>query len=103
MKITKEAEGSRLTISIEGKLDALTAPELGKVIGSSLNGITELIFDLGSLEYTSSAGLREFLEAQQIMDEQGTMILKNVNELVMDILEETGFTDILEIEGAEIT
>ena len=99
MNIDKKQEGSRLTIALEGELDALTAPELTEVVESSLAGITELIFDLEKMDYTSSAGLRVFLASQQIMDEQGTMTVKHVNEAVMNIFEETGFTDILDIDG----
>ena len=98
MTIEQEKEGSKLTISIEGRLDATNAPELGKVIENELDGISELIFDLKDLEYTSSAGLRQFLAAQQIMDDQGSMLIKNANDAVMDIFDETGFTDILDIE-----
>ncbi len=98
MTIDKSRDGSKLTISINGRMDALTAPELGKVIDNELDGVTELIFDLKKMDYSSSAGLRQFLAAQQIMDERGTMVIKNANEAVMDIFEETGFTDILNIE-----
>lgn len=98
MNIDTKQEGSRLTIALEGELDALSSPELASVVEDSLSGITELIFDLEKLNYTSSAGLRVFLIAQQIMDEQGSMTVKHANESVMSIFEETGFTDILEIE-----
>ena len=98
MTIEKAREGSKLTIALAGRMDALTAPELGKVVDNELGGIKELIFDLKDLEYTSSAGLRQLLAAQQIMDEQGTMVVKNASDAVMDIFDETGFTDILDIE-----
>ena len=98
MEIRQNREGDKLTIEIDGRIDAVTAPEVGKVLEEGLNGIKELIFDLKDLEYTSSAGLREFLGAQQIMEEQGTMLIRNVNEAVMDIFEETGFSSILDIE-----
>ena len=95
LNINKIQEGSKLIIELEGKMDAVTAPSLGKVIEGELSGVTELIFDLKKLEYTSSAGLRQFLMAQQIMDDQGSMIIINANDAVLDILEETGFMDIL--------
>ncbi|MBE5837544.1 STAS domain-containing protein [Butyrivibrio sp.] len=98
MNITLNKEGKKLTIGLEGRMDAVSAPELEKVIESELSGITELIFDLKKLEYTSSAGLRQFLAAQQIMDDQGEMVVRNANEAVLDIFDETGFTDILDIE-----
>ena len=98
MTITQNREDGKLTLGLVGRMDALTAPELGKVLESNLSGITELVFDLKDLEYTSSAGLRQLMAAQSIMDEQGSMICINVSEAVQDILEETGFTDILTIE-----
>ncbi len=98
MEIRQNREGDKLTIEIEGRIDAITAPEVGKVLENNLDGVKELIFDLKDLEYTSSAGLREFLGAQQIMEEQGSMLIRNVNETVMDIFEETGFDGILDIE-----
>ena len=58
----------------------------------------ELVLDLKELEYVSSAGLRVFLNAQKGMTDKGTMTLKNVNEEIMEVLEMTGFTQILTIE-----
>ena len=98
MNINQNREGNKLTITIEGELNAITAPDLMGVVENELSGVTELIFDLEELNYTSSAGLRVLLEAQQIMDEQGSMTVRHANDAVMDIFEETGFTDILEIE-----
>ncbi len=98
MEIRQKREGDTLTIEIEGRIDAITAPEIGKVTENGLEGVTKLIFDLKDLDYTSSAGLREFLTAQQIMEEQGSMVIRNANEAVMDIFEETGFSSILDIE-----
>ena len=97
MTITKEQDGTRLTVFIEGKLDALTSPDLEKELGD-LAGIDDLVFDLKELIYTSSAGLRVFLNCQKIMDDQGSMVVRNVNEDVMDIFKETGFLKILDIE-----
>ncbi len=98
MEIRREKEGSKLTIAVEGKINAVTARALAKVVDSEISGITELIFALKDLEYTSSAGLRQFLAAQQIMDKQGTMVIRNANETVMEIFEETRFTDLLNIQ-----
>ena len=61
-------------------------------------GITRLVFDVAKLEYISSAGLRVLLEMQKLMNQQGEMVLQNVNEAVMEVFEVTGFSDILRIE-----
>ena len=64
----------------------------------SIEGVTELVFDFEKLEYISSAGLRILLAAQKIMNKQGSMVVKNVNEIVAEVFEVTGFSDILTIE-----
>ena len=98
MIINKKNEGSKLTIHIEGRLDTATSPELSKELDSSLEGVTQLVFDLEKLEYISSSGLRVLLSAQKTMKGKGTMVVKNVSELVMEVFEITGFVDILTIE-----
>ena len=98
MNITENLNGSQLCISLEGRLDTTTAPELEKVLSGSLEGVTELIFDMGALDYLSSAVLRILLGAQKQMNKQGSMKVVKVNETIMEIFEVTGFADILTIE-----
>lgn len=98
MKITEKSNGTQLCVSLEGRLDTTTAPELEKVLSGSLEGVTELTFDMGALDYLSSAGLRILLGAQKQMNKQGSMKVVKVNETIMEIFEVTGFSDILTIE-----
>lgn len=98
MTIEKTMNGNSLTVALSGRLDTTTAPELDAQLSGALSGVTELIFDLSALEYMSSAGLRVFLSTQKTMQKQGKMIVKNVNETIMEIFEVTGFVDILTIE-----
>lgn len=98
MTITKTQNGNELTISLEGRLDTITAPELEEEIKSSIDGVESLTLDFCNLEYISSAGLRVLLSAQKIMSTQGKMKVKNVNETIMEIFDVTGFSDILTIE-----
>ena len=97
MKIKKTENGNVLTISLAGRLDTGTAPELEKEINSSLDNIEELYLDFEGLDYVSSAGLRVLLAAQKIMNRKGKMILQNVNDDIMEVFEMTGFVDILTI------
>ena len=97
MTITKNQDGSKLTVKLEGRLDAMTAPELEKSLADSLDGITELTFDMEGLEYISSAGLRVLLATQKTMNKQGEMKVAHVQEMVMEVFEVTGFNDILTI------
>lgn len=98
LNINKEQNGGLLTVALEGRLDTVTAPELESELTASLDGAEELVLDMKDLEYISSAGLRVLLSAQKNMSSKGSMKLVNVNETVMEILEVTGFTDILTIE-----
>lgn len=98
MKISKNLEGSRLTIALSGRLDTMTAPELEKVINENIAGVETLVLDLKELEYMSSAGLRVLLSAEKKMRTVGKMTVKNVNDMIMEIFEVTGFSDILTIE-----
>lgn len=98
MTIDKKAEGSKLLIALEGRLDTTTAPQLETELKRSLNGVTELVFDFAKLEYLSSAGLRVLLAAQKVMNQQGSMLIKNVNETIAEVFEITGFSEILTIE-----
>ena len=98
MEIKKKVEGNKLTITLSGRLDTSTAPQLEKELKEWVEGVTELIFDFTALDYISSAGLRFLLSDQKIMNKQGTMIIRNVNETIMEIFDVTGFVDLLTIE-----
>lgn len=98
MTINKTESGSILTLTVSGRLDTATSPELEAELEASLNGKDTLIFDLAQLEYISSAGLRVLLTAQKVMNRQGQMTVKNVNETVFEVFEITGFSDIMNIE-----
>lgn len=97
MNIVKNANGTALTLTLEGRLDTTTAPELEAVVKSELTDVTALIFNLSKLEYISSAGLRVLLSAQKIMNKQGEMTVTGCSEEIMEIFEVTGFSDILTI------
>ena len=97
MTITKTLNGSELEMSIGGRLDTTTAPELEGALNESLEGIEKLIFDFASLEYISSAGLRVILATQKKMSKQGEFVLKNVSDDVQEVFDITGFSDILTI------
>lgn len=98
MNILKKEDGTTLTLSLEGRLDTTTSPMLEAELKHSVEGVTELVIDMAALEYISSSGLRVLLSAQKVMNRQGKMSIRNVNETIMEIFEVTGFADILTIE-----
>ena len=98
MIITKKMDGTTLEIALEGRLDTMTAPELEAELTKSLDGAESLVLDFSKLEYISSAGLRVLLSAHKAMNGKGGMKVTNVNEIVREVFEVTGFADILTIE-----
>ena len=99
MNIIKELNNAELTLRLEGELNSVTASEFEEVIKTDLNKVTSLIIDLEKLSYLSSAGLRVLLVAQKIMSKNGKMVIRHVNEEVMEIFSLTGFSNVLDIEA----
>ena len=97
MKVTLDKNGSTLKVSVSGRLDTTTAPELEKALGSQLEGIESLTLDFGDLAYISSAGLRVLLALQKKMNRQGQMAVTHVNDNIMEVFDVTGFVDMLTI------
>ena len=98
MTIIKTKEGTALTVALEGRMDAVSAPELEEALKADMETITDLTFDLEKLQYTSSAGLRVLLSAQKTMNKKGSMVIRNVCPDIMEIFDMVGFTDLLNIE-----
>lgn len=97
MDIIKNQNGTELTISVKGRLDTTTAPQLEAEM-AALAGVTDLTLDFSELEYISSAGLRVLLSMQKTMNKQGKMTVRNICEDIREVFEITGFSDILTIE-----
>ena len=98
MTIEKMRNNNELTVSLEGRLDTVTAPSLEEELKANLDGVQELVLDFQALEYISSAGLRVLLMAQKTMNKQGSMVIRNVNVTIAEVFEITGFADMLTIE-----
>ena len=98
MNINIEKVDNSTIFKLEGRLDTVTAPELEQVINNEGEALENLVLDFGGINYISSAGLRVLLGTQKKMNAQGSMELINVSQNVMDILEMTGFADILVIK-----
>lgn len=99
-KLKKEVSDGKMYIAMEGILDTQTTPDLQKELSpEELTTITEVVFDFAQLEYLTSVGLRAILTVLQQMREQGgKMICKNVSDEIMEIFRLTGFAAVLTIE-----
>ena len=98
MKITKNQNGTTLEVALEGRLDTTTAPDLEKELKYNLDDVDALTMDFAKLDYISSAGLRVLLSLHKVMQPKGGMKVINVNEIVSEVFDVTGFSDILTIE-----
>ena len=98
MNIEKKIKDDKLLVKIEGRLDINSSAELEEELKKDIPGTKELIFNFKDLIYISFSGIRVILSTQKIMDKQGSMVIENVNDLVMEIFEATGFSKILTIK-----
>lgn len=101
MTIMRTLKEDELTVNMIGRLETVSALKLEEEFKTSLKGVKTLIMDLEELEYVSSEGLRVLFSAQKIMNKQGRMIVRNVNEDVMKVFREIGAVDVLLIEKAD--
>lgn len=97
MTIEKELSGKTLTVRLDGRLDTITSPDLEQAL-ADLAGVEHLTLDFSKITYISSAGLRVLLALQKRMSRQGDMVVRHVDKMVMEVLEMSGFVDILTIE-----
>ena len=98
LNIQTNRQGDNARITLQGRLDTTTAPELEAALPEILAGTAVLTLDLAGLEYISSAGLRVLLSAQKAMNKQGSMTVAGVSDAIREIFDVTGFSDILTIE-----
>lgn len=94
-----ERENDKLTVTIKGRLDTVTAPYLEEQLNANMEGINELTLDFTSLEFISSAGLRILLTTHKAMNKRnGVMVVRGLGEEVREVFSITGFVDILNVE-----
>lgn len=99
MEIIQKEENGIVSIAIIGRLDADSSPEAEKVVKDALEGqTTRVLFNLASLEYLSSAGLRVLLgAAKEMRRKDGKIVLCALNEFVKEIFEVSGFQSLIPI------
>lgn len=98
MNTEMNRNGDQLAMSVSGRLDTTTAPQLEKIVEAELEGVKDLVIDCEKLDYISSAGLRLLLKLQKKLNAVGSMKLIHVNEANMEVFNITGFDQILTIE-----
>lgn len=88
MQVKSEQHGEVVVLSVEGSLDALTAPDLGQAFDAQISaGNFNLVADLAGVDYSSSAGLRVLLAAMKETRQNGgdlrlAAVQDNVNKVL---------------------
>ena len=100
MQITTNISNQNLIISLSGRLDTITSPQLEEEINrNSFDEIEMVTLNMRGLEYISSAGLRVILMLhKKLAGTNGKLKLINVNDMIMEIFTMTGMDSFLEIE-----
>ncbi len=98
MKVTSSKKGSTCTLTVEGKIDTVSAPELEEAVKSNLPKCDKMIFDFTNADYIASAGLRVLVYAQRELMKKGGVTVTGVNESIKKIFTVTGMYKILKIK-----
>lgn len=98
MKVKSSKNGSACTLTVEGKIDTMTAPELDEAVKSNLPKCEKMIFDFTNVEYITSAGLRVLVYAQRELMKKGGVEITGVNDSIKNVFTVTGMYKILKIK-----
>lgn len=101
MTLDQQSRDGAEIIRIKGQLDSATAPELERVVLECLDGTCQrLVFDLGDMDYVSSAGLRVILLAgKKLRANHGQLVLAGLRDAVRDVFEMSGFLSLFRVTG----
>jgi anti-sigma B factor antagonist len=98
MEIVKSQSEGAIVLALNGKLSAATAGEFNAAVDSALGESQSLVLDFKDVDYMASAGLRVLVAAQKKLHASGgSMVLRNVQKEVMEVLEVTGLDELLDI------
>lgn len=98
MNITKTQSGDKTILTLSGRLDTTTAPQLQEILIPEFSASKQVELDFAELAYVSSAGLRVLLMGEKTAKaKDGSMTLTHVSPEIMEVFEMTGFSGILKV------
>lgn len=101
MEIVSTKHDDKLVLDFIGQLDTGTAPKVELEVNKHLENNQNIIFNLAQTAFVSSAGLRVFLgTAKKLKASGGLFRICNANEIVQEILDISGFSQILDIKDS---
>ena len=99
MQIKEVKQSDKIVLELSGRIDAAASPQLQQAILLSFQKRKHVVLDFEKVQYIASAGLRALMLGQKTaMSKGGSMKLVHVCDLVMEVFEMTGFSDMLSIE-----
>ena len=92
-------DGDVTLVEVSGRIDSMNANQFGEaLIGEIDSGKMHIVLDLASVDYMSSAGLREIVSAlKKVKRGQGDLRISQPSERVLEVLEMAGLDTILQI------
>ena len=93
--VESKLENGVFSVSIQGRMDTITSPELLKQFQDAGEGIGSIHVDVSRMAYVSSAGLRVLLIMYKSLADKDNFEMTGVSEDVREILETTGFDQFL--------
>lgn len=99
MKIEGRTDNGRLIVTVEGRMDAVSAPEFDRKCEEWIAaGATMVVLDFGGLEYISSAGLRSLLVlGKKLSSRKGKVVIASLKDVVREVFTISGFGSIFTV------
>ncbi len=103
MNLSQNELGERVIIRCEGRLDAMTSPQLETAMNTWVEKKrNHILIDFSRIDYLSSAGMRLLLSmTKRLRADHGKLALCSIHDDVMEIIKMAGFEQILNIYGSE--
>jgi len=106
MEITNQEFKHCEMITVKGRVDSATAPQLAQALEAANDGGKyKLVVNMDGLEYMSSAGFRALLAAQRNCKKynRGEVVLVSVPDRIREALELAGFTELFKTFDDSLT
>ena len=98
MTISKTQENDKIILTLDGRLDTTSAPQLQDILIPAFEEASSINIDLTKLAYISSAGLRVILAGQKTAQtKNASMTVSGASEEILEVFTMTGFSEILTI------
>ena len=99
LEISNTVNGDVNEVKLVGRLDVKAAHEAESAFAEAAQAARNVVLDLSELDYIASAGLRALKRLRgDVSANGGTLVLRNVQDDVMEVFEMTGFAAMLTFE-----